>query len=89
MRYVHGDESGFEYICEHKLFREDLHCHNRIEILHIKSGSIRLRTNMGAVVYDVNAGDYAVIKGADIHRIFASVESTVQIIHFPISYPTE
>ncbi len=78
-------ENKFEYNCENKLFREDLHCHNRIEIIRVKTGSARLRTDMGSVVYDVYCGDCAVIAGTDIHRIFTSEKQTVEYIHFPVS----
>lgn len=86
MKYYRETGGGFEFSDEIKSFHKDYHCHSRIEFLYVKRGTIRLRTDMGRVVYDVYEGDYAVIKSADVHRIYIVGEACVETIWLPVSY---
>lgn len=87
MQHIRDNLSEFEYKSFRIISTEELHCHNRIEIIKVNKGSIRLRTDMGSLVYDVFAGDCAVIKSPDVHRIFAlGVNCVIEQVLFPVSY---
>lgn len=86
MEYKRDSGSGFEYEFVNSNGCEEYHCHNRIEIIYIKKGKIRLRTDMSKSVYDVSTGDYAVISGSDVHRCFCMGECQYELFRFPVSY---
>ncbi len=87
MQYIRDDKAEFEYNLFCTAGNEELHCHNRIEIIRANKNNIRLRTDMGSLVYDVFEGDYAVIKSPDVHRIFAMGNNCeIEQVLFPVSY---
>ena len=86
MGYIRDNDSGFEFEFIKTASCEEYHCHNRIEIIFVKSGSIRLRTDMSHAVFDIFAGDYAVISSSDVHRCFCMGLCEYELIRFPFSY---
>lgn len=78
--------SEFEYESYKDTLTEEYHYHDKIEIIYVKSGHIRLRTNMSADVCDLFGGDYAIVNIPDIHRIFYMESSEIEKYRFPISY---
>lgn len=87
MQYTRDNQNVFEYRRHTFNGNEELHCHSRIEIIRVRKGNIRLRTDMGTVVYDVYEGDFAVIKSPDVHRIFAPrTDCEIEQVLFPVSY---
>ncbi len=86
MEYTRDNDSGFEYEYVKSSACEEYHCHNRIEIIYIKKGCVRLRTDMAKSVYDIFEGDYAVISGSDVHRCFCIGVCEYELFRFPVSY---
>lgn len=86
MEYKRDNGTGFEYEFIKSSACEEYHCHNRIEIIYIKKGTIRLRTDMAKSVYDISVGDFAVISGTDVHRCFCMGECEYEMFRFPVSY---
>ena len=86
MEYKRDNDVGFEYEYVKSNACEEYHCHNRIEIICIKSGTVRLRTDMAKSVYDVSDGDFAVITGSDVHRCFCIGDCEYEMFRFPVSY---
>ncbi len=87
MQYTRDNINEFEYRRCTFNGNEELHYHSRIEIIRIRKGNIRLRTDMGSLIYDVYEDDYAVIKSPDVHRIFSlHTNNEIEQLLIPISY---
>ena len=86
MKYIREKGQEFEFEILNTAACEEYHCHNVIEIIYVKSGYIRLRTDMSQMVCDVTEGDYAVIASSDVHRCFCMGTSEYELIRFPVSY---
>lgn len=86
MKYIREKGQEFEFEILNTAACEEYHCHNGIEIIYVKSGYIRLRTDMSQMVCDVTEGDYAVIASSDVHRCFCMGISEYELIRFPVSY---
>ena len=86
MKYNRNNVAEFEYEFVESSGCEEYHCHNCIEIIHLKKGSVRLRTDMSQSVFDVFAGDYAVIASSDVHRCFCMSSCEYELFRFPVSY---
>lgn len=86
MEYKRDNSTGFEYEIIKSSGCEEYHCHNRIEIIYLKKGKVRLRTHMSSSVCDVHEGDYAVISGSDVHRCFCLGYCEYELFRFPVSY---
>lgn len=86
MKYNRDNVNEFEYEFVESSYCEEYHCHNCIEIIYIKKGIIRLRTDMSQSVCDALAGDYAVIASSDVHRCFCMGSCEYELFRFPVSY---
>ena len=86
MKYNRDNINEFEYEFVESSYCEEYHCHNCIEIIYIKKGIIRLRTDMSQSVCDASAGDYAVIASSDVHRCFCMGSCEYELFRFPVSY---
>ena len=86
MKFIREKGQEFEYEVLKTSACEEYHCHNGIEIIYVKSGDIRLRTDMSQMVCDISDGDYAVIANSDIHRCFCMGMCEYELIRFPVSY---
>ena len=86
MEYKRDEGTGFEYEIIKTSGCEEYHCHNRLEIMYVKSGYLRLRTDMSRSVCDIHTGDYAVISSSDVHRCFCMNKCEYVLIRFPVSF---
>lgn len=86
MKYNRDNVNEFEYEFVESSYCEEYHCHNCIEIIYIKKGVIRLRTDMSQSVCDASVGDYAVIASSDVHRCFCMGSCEYELFRFPVSY---
>ena len=86
MKYNRNNVTEFEYEFVESTACEEYHCHNCIEIINVKKGIIRLRTDMSQSVCDIFAGDYAVIASSDVHRCFCMGVCEYEMFRFPVSY---